>query len=142
MADKVDVKVMGIEKAVRSLKKYQFVKSDATKRMLKITGFKIEGDAKIKAPVDTGRLKSSISTNWSSSSMNKGKTGAKAKAGDGVGRPRGKPGLVVVVGSNVKYAPYQELGTRKMAAHPYLYPAYWMHKMELAKDLAKVFKKK
>lgn len=55
-----------------------------------------------RAPVDTGRLKRSIT--------------------------RGNPfavqgGQAISVGSNIKYAPYQELGTRKMRAQPYLRPA-------------------
>jgi HK97 gp10 family phage protein len=32
-------------------------------------------------------------------------------------------GLVAVVGTNVEYAPYVELGTSKMAAQPFLLPA-------------------
>ena len=32
-------------------------------------------------------------------------------------------GLVAVIGTNVEYAPYVELGTSKMAAQPFLLPA-------------------
>lgn len=55
------------------------------------------GAAKTKAPVDTGRLRSSIS------SM--------------------ADGLQCEIGTNVEYAIYQEFGTYKMAAHPFLFPA-------------------
>jgi len=62
----------------------------------------VERGAKMKAPVDTGRLRSSIT-----------------------GEVRGVGADVVgVVGSNVEYAPYQEFGTSRMRAHPYLRPAF------------------
>lgn len=66
-------------------------------RKLKQLGFKIEAEAKKKCPVDTGRLRASITT-----TVEGGK---------------------VIVGSNVKYAPYVEWGTEKMEAQPYLRPA-------------------
>lgn len=57
--------------------------------------------AKRFAPVDTGRLRSSLT--W--------RIGFDAL------------GLFAQIGSDVSYAAYQELGTRYMAAHPYLRPA-------------------
>lgn len=66
----------------------------------------VERDAKIGCPVDTGRLRGSLTNEIES------------KAKDIVGR----------VGSKVKYAPYVELGTSKMPAQPYLRPA--LHKNE------------
>ena len=64
-------------------------------------GIYIEGRAKSLCPVDTGRLRSSI------------------------GHEMGQEGssLFVRVGSNVNYAPYVELGTRRMSAQPFLVPA-------------------
>jgi len=61
----------------------------------------IEAGAKRYAPVDTGRLRSSIAHDV-------------FVDGDTV---------VGVVGTNVDYAPHQEFGTFKMAAHPFLRPA-------------------
>lgn len=57
--------------------------------------------AKRLAPVDTGRLRSSITYEI------------------------GQEGTVIVgrVGTNVHYAPYLELGTRRMRARPFLRPA-------------------
>ena len=57
----------------------------------------IEANAKARAPVDTGLLKSSI-----------GASGG---------------GLSWRVDSPVNYSVYQEFGTSKMAAHPYMIPA-------------------
>jgi HK97 gp10 family phage protein len=54
------------------------------------------------APVDTGRLRSSIEVRE-----------GRAFGGE----------LEMIVGTDVEYALYQELGTRDMPAHPYLRPA-------------------
>lgn len=58
-----------------------------------------EGYAKKACPVDTGRLRNSITH----------VTRASEKA--------------EYIGTNVEYAPYVELGTRKQAAQPFLRPA-------------------
>lgn len=57
----------------------------------------ISGQAKLNVPVRTGHLRRSIS------SQHEGLTGS--------------------VGTNVEYAPYQEYGTVRSAAQPYLRPA-------------------
>lgn len=62
--------------------------------------FDIEADAKTRAAVDTGNLKNSITAEADSSDETRW-----------------------YVGTNVEYAPYQELGTRHMPAHPFLLPA-------------------
>ena len=62
----------------------------------------VEADAKRNCPVDTGRLRASISHEV-------------IKIADDVYQGR--------VGTNVHYAPHVELGTNKMAAQPYLRPA-------------------
>lgn len=62
---------------------------------------RVESAAKRLAPVDTGRLRSSIT--WR--------------------LERDSAGLMAVVGTNVHYAPYQEFGTSRMPAHPFLRPA-------------------
>lgn len=62
---------------------------------------RVESGAKRLAPVDTGRLRSSISHE--------------------IGRDA--RGLVGTVGTDVTYAPYVELGTSKAPAQPFLRPA-------------------
>ena len=52
-------------------------------------------------PVDTGRLRGSIAVEEDENKME------------------------VMIGTDVKYAPYVEFGTCKMAARPYLRPAYY-----------------
>jgi HK97 gp10 family phage protein len=72
------------------------VAKDLTKRAIRV-----DRAAKNGCPVDTGRLRSSIT--WE-------------VARDG-------QGLVALIGTNVDYAIYVELGTRYMRAQPYLRPA-------------------
>ena len=71
---------------------------DQLRRMLLKAALDIEGRAKMKAPIRTGTLKSSIRTWWEGP-------------------------LTICVGTSLHYAPYVELGTRYMAARPYLKPA-------------------
>ena len=67
----------------------------------------VQGSAMRLAPVDTGTLKGSI--NWETNEVE----------GDNI---------VGIVGSNVEYALYQELGTSRMSAQPYLMPALHINK--------------
>lgn len=62
---------------------------------------KVEATAKRLAPVDTGRLRSSITHEVTTDSK----------------------GLVAFVGTNVEYAIFVELGTRFQRPQPYLRPA-------------------
>jgi len=131
-----------VEDTISAFKKYQVIKRGAIEIILKEVGLKVEGDAKRKAPFKSGLLSGSVSTNWSGSNMPYGNVSGPAKRTDGINQPSGPKGLVVVVGSNVKYAPYQELGTKKMAARPFLYPAYHGREGEILKRISKVMKKK
>jgi len=82
-------------------------------------GMVVERDAKINAPVDTGRLRNSIATRLSESSSNN---------------------ISAEVGTNVQYAKSVEYGTSRMGAQPYLYPALENNKQKILKMLAKAFK--
>lgn len=62
---------------------------------------RVERMAKHLAPVDTGRLRASIGWRLEVDTR----------------------GLVALVGTDVHYAPYQEFGTSRMPAHPFLRPA-------------------
>lgn len=69
-------------------------------RIVKKATFDIESGAKDRAPVDTGFMRDSIQSTFEDSGL----TG------------------IVYVGAD--YGIFQELGTRKMRAHPYLLPAF------------------
>ena len=87
----------------------QKVNNETRKALLKAC-IMVEGDAKILVPVDTGRLRSSITHEVEKT----------------VGR----------VGTNVEYAKHVEFGTVKMGPKPYLRPA--LHRNE--KKIEKMFK--
>ena len=81
----------------------------ATVRSLEKCGLTAEGYAKKLAPVDTGNLRNSITHDVDD----------------------GEP--AVYIGTNVEYAPYQELGTIHMKAQPFLKPAVADHANEYRK---------
>lgn len=78
----------------------------ALDRAMEEVGLAAEGFAKRKCPVDTGNLRNSITHE-----VNLG----------GVG------GHAAYVGTNVEYAAYVELGTRRTQAQPFLRPAATEH---------------
>lgn len=71
----------------------------AIAKALTMIGLKAEGNAKAICPVDTGRLRNSITN------------AIDTEAG------------AVYIGTNVEYGPDVELGTVRMHPHPYLRPA-------------------
>ena len=83
---------------------------------LEAVGLKAEGYAKRLAPVDTGRLRNSISH---AVDMDEDR---------------------VYIGTNVEYAPYVEMGTVKTAAQPFLQPAAQDHADEYMKLAEKFLK--
>jgi HK97 gp10 family phage protein len=93
-------------------KKINGTTSDA----LKSVALQTEGLAKTYAPVDTGALKNSLHTEK-------------------------KAELSYIVGDGVEYGIYQELGTYKMAAHPFLVPALKRAVKDLYKSLKEGYEK-
>ncbi len=91
-------------KIINNTIKVQDGLESAIKRGLEAIGAVAEGYAKDECPVDTGRLQNSITH----------KTEGKS----------------AYIGTNVEYAPYVELGTRKMPPRPYLRPAATQHNAE------------
>lgn len=85
---------------------------DAIRRALEKIGLTAEAYAKLKCPVDTGRLRNSITHVVVDSA--------------GVG-------LIVYIGTNVEYAAYVELGTVSTRPQPYLRPAASGHSSEYRK---------
>lgn len=77
--------------------------SEAKNTALEEIGLLAESYAKEYCPVDTGRLRNSISH-----AVDEGEGAA-------------------VIGTNVEYAPYVELGTSRQKAQPYLEPAATNH---------------
>jgi len=66
-----------------------------------------------------------------------------SKREDAIGEPSGPKGLVISMGTNVKYARVQEHGwpPKKIIGRPYIYPAFFMYEGETVKGLAKIMGK-
>lgn len=79
----------------------------------------VERDAKLNSPVDTGRLRASISN---------------TNEGFGTDNPS------VMIGTNTQYAAAVEFGTSKKSAHPFLFPALNSNKQKIIKTLAKALR--
>lgn len=89
-------------------------KNEAIARALEAIGIQAEGDVASLAPVDTGRLRDSITHEIHAEEES------------------------VYVGTNVEYGKYQEYGTSRMKAHPFLKPGI-MKNLETYKSIAKQF---
>lgn len=85
-------------------------------QLLRRCGFEGEGEAKKRAPVDTGFLRNSIGTR--------------------LVNPR-----EVWVGASAKYAPFVERGTRRSKAQPYLEPGVMVAVKNLEAALEARFKR-
>lgn len=79
----------------------QLLRSSAVARDLQRRALKVDAAAKRLCPVDTGRLRSSITNQLDEDAQ----------------------GLYADIGANVEYAIFVELGTRHAAAQPFLRPA-------------------
>lgn len=100
---------------------------------LEAIGAKAAGYAFMLAPADTGRLRNSLT--WATKKT-EGRSFSYAddngvrysyEIGNGVDKDS------VYVGTNVEYAVYQEMGTSKIDAQPYLKPAVENHREEYVK---------
>ena len=78
----------------------------AVGKALETIGMQAEGYAAMKAPVDTGRLRASITYAVEDDEQ------------------------AAYIGTNVEYAPYVEMGTSKTKAQPFLKPAATEHAAE------------
>jgi HK97 gp10 family phage protein len=84
----------------------------ALSELVRKTAFSIEAKAKQLAPVDTGLLRNSITTNIESPTK-------------------------ATVGTNIEYAPYQEFGTRHQKGKAFLTPAADQEGADFQKNVAK-----
>lgn len=88
-----------VEVQENNVEQIQAAMDKAIAKALTMIGQRAEGNAKAICPVDTGRLRNSI-TNAIDTEAN-----------------------AVYIGTNVEYGPYVELGTSSRHPHPYLKPA-------------------
>ena len=95
------VEIKGLNSLMSKLDRMGGNVLDALEKATKQTSLAAQADARDNAPVDTGNLKQSISTE----------------------HERSIEAATSTVYTNVEYGIYQEMGTVKMAAHPYMMPA-------------------
>jgi HK97 gp10 family phage protein len=99
-----------------NLQAIQGMSQEAISNALEIIGGMAESYAKQLCPVDTGRLRNSITHQQEDENT-------------------------VAIGTNVVYAPFVELGTRRMAAQPYLRPAIEEHKTDYQRVIEGEFRR-
>lgn len=124
----ISINVQGHQEVVKLLEKINTRIPQETKKAVTAACIVIERKAKREVAVDTGRLKASITY-----MVEGGKQKIVSHKGErieGISIPYGE-NYAGVVGSNVEYAPYQEYGTSKMQAHPYLIPAFYASMAEI-----------
>jgi len=112
--------VEGNKELKERLKKIEKTATNNIEQALINSALFVERDAKINAPVDTGRLRQSITHKAENFGSNN---------------------PAVTIGTNVEYSKYVEYGTSKAPAQPFLFPAYNENKQKILKELAKAFKK-
>lgn len=113
---------MKIEFVENNKKQILEASEEAVKKALEIIGLQCENYARNNAPEDTGLLRNSITsavggkgTSITTYSANNPKPNRQNKGSySGTADKEEQP--YVVIGSNVEYAPYQELSTSKMKA--------------------------
>lgn len=121
----------------------------ALKKAARMIGGTVAGHAVEACPVDTGLLKNSITfaiggestaiTDYQSDTKDKN---GEYKTGhyDGEAPEDDDHEVSVYVGTNVQYAPYQELGTESMDPHPFLRPAFEDFRDEIRQIIEKCCK--
>ena len=95
-----------LNSAIDKLKFYQIAAKKRVNDALAVGALLIESDAKLLSPVDTGLNRSSIHAKKESY-------------------------LRWKIGANTSYAKHLEFGTVKMAARPFLFPAYMLHRNDI-----------
>lgn len=111
---KVDFQIDATE-FLKSLDQYDNHVTNGLKDAIKDCALAIESDAKRNCPVDTGRLRMSITSD--TTNIN---------------------GFEASVGTNVEYATHVEYGTHKQSPKPYLRPAYNKNVAKLQTKINKV----
>lgn len=104
-----------IAKAMQAFRDFSREAETELDKALVVSALEVERDAKKFSPVDTGRLRSSITHRLGNN--------------------------YAEVGTSVEYGIYQEFGSSKMRAQPFLTPAFEANKEKIKARLAAVVKK-
>lgn len=140
---------------VDNIRKVEGATEKALKRAARIIGGVVEGYAKDLCPVDTGLLRNSITfalggeppniQTYKSNDKDKNGKPIEPKEGkyEGQAQDDEKNQVTVYVGTNVHYAPYQELGAPNinLGAQPFLRPAFEDHRQDIEEIYERELKK-
>lgn len=96
----ISVTVEGVAEAIKALKIYEAKTIAEVKAVVATSAQSIQRNAKVRSPVDTGFLRSSIEIQFFLS------------------------GLAAIVEATAEYAGYVEFGTRYQTPQPFLIPSY------------------
>ncbi|MBU1067734.1 HK97 gp10 family phage protein [Patescibacteria group bacterium] len=112
----------GIEIKTFKFTKFEMGLLNAVNNTIEKMAFNAEAVAKQNCPVDTGRLRSSIASNYSHSGKTVTKRWEASKSGKTtLKQPKARLGEAIgQVGTSVDYAFYVEFGTSLMHARPFL----------------------
>ena len=112
-------------------------------KAIRATAFDVQGNAQSMAAVDTGAMRASIFTKTHSSN------GFEDAGGEALGHnneveiddptPTDCPLMTAYIAPGVNYAYFQEFGTSKMAAHPFMTPAIEKADEDFDKYMKQVF---
>lgn len=106
--------IVGLEKWLSNTDSIIKEAETEVKSLTKEVAYKIERDAKLNAPVDTGYLRNSIQTEFE----------------DG--------GYIARIYSGAEYSLFVEFGSSKQPAHPFLYPAAFKYSIEYQRRLKEI----
>jgi len=111
----IKLEVKGVKETLAKIDLINAKVRKAVQEQVGKSAFNIQREAKKRCPVDTGALRNSITVDFY-----------------GV--------MSAQIGPHMPYAPYVEYGTRKMAARPYLFPAFEQERPNFEKGLAEAVK--
>lgn len=138
------VKLTGSKEAIENMRKVVGETQKEIRDAVLKTAFDIEKDAKELVPVDTGRLRASITVNWPDSNFARAPLQGPVKESrpeDGIERPEAVPETFnAIIGTNVEYARKVEFGIGRRPK-AFLYPALASNQDKLNQRLAKVWAK-
>lgn len=111
-----DIPTSEIREALADIRAYADSVINDTRKLVELAAVLMESEAKKHAPVDSGRLRASIENRVED--------------------------LTAIVGTDVEYAPFVEMGTRNMKAQPFLNPAYEIVRRKFTDDIKRMLKKR
>ncbi|WP_404410209.1 HK97 gp10 family phage protein (plasmid) [Exiguobacterium aurantiacum] len=104
-------RMTGVKAVIRNLEQYDKRVETEVAKALRTNILKMEAQAKLLAPVDTGYLRNSIFSTYS--------------------------GMTATLSAGAEYAMYQEFGTSKMLPQPFFFIAFERQKEQLLADIKK-----